>query len=541
MNQHFIGKRRAFVVALCLGLLVVALGALTASAANITVTPGSPQGWASTGNSGGGSSAITTTMPRSGDGSVELTGDRTRWIKIVDPLAPASLGDLYDVTDLAYDWMVAVGSTSNLGADYTPALRLHVYDPNATNKYSELVWEGAYNGPVVVTQGGWVSTDVTGGSQLLWRWVTGPGTTLDGGGAQVNQTVSAWQNAAWYSSDAVVYGISVGIGSSVGAGYHAFADNVVLGFSNAPDTFNFEPNPQCSAVCYADAVGGNDANDGITAATAKKTIQAAIDEVDAGGQVRVLPGSYSETAVGRDVLGAGSYQFGLFFEETAKDGVTLMGVTAADVEITDPGATEAVITTNATNNFGYAGIFVEADNVTISGLEIGANTPVGQQDHRGDRRRLHVQEFVHERRRRWLALFRRLALRRRHRYVLHAELRDRQQYLQRRHQRGHHQRRGLRAARRRTDRSRITSSSSHAMYTASGNSSWPYVSFTGDSTTVPWFTYPMSWGNDQRQHLQQHGPQRYPHSCSRHRRRLDLRLGIVLERQHVQQGGHRRP
>ncbi|MBP6786319.1 MAG: hypothetical protein KA170_01920 [Candidatus Promineofilum sp.] len=133
--------------------------------------------------------------------------------------------------------------------------------------------------------------------------------------------------------------------------------------------------PTCTTTCYVDAVNGDDTNDGTTAGTALKTIQAAIDTVQAGGQVRVLPGSYDETATNRDVLGGGNYQFGLFFEETAKDGVTLMGVTAADVEITDPALVEADITTNATNNFGTSGIFVEADDVTISGLEIGPNTP----------------------------------------------------------------------------------------------------------------------------------------------------------------------
>ena len=51
----------------------------------------------------------------------------------------------------------------------------------------------------------------------------------------------------------------------------------------------------CTTVCYADAVGGNDANGGTSAADAKKTIQAAIDTVSAGGEVRVLPGAYAES------------------------------------------------------------------------------------------------------------------------------------------------------------------------------------------------------------------------------------------------------
>ncbi|HRQ14000.1 MAG TPA: right-handed parallel beta-helix repeat-containing protein [Promineifilum sp.] len=494
MNHHFIGTRRA-IVALCLGLLVVALGTLTASAAAITVTPGSPQGWASTGNSGGGSSAITTTAPRSGLGSTELTGDRTRWIKAVDPLAPAKLGDLYAVTDFAFDWMVATGSTSSLPQppDQTPGLRLHVYDPNATNKYSELIWEGAYNGPVTVTQGSWVSTDMIGGGQLLWRWVTGPGITLDGGGSQVNQTLSAWQNSAWYSSDAVVFGVSVGVGSSIGAGYHAFTDNVVLGFSNAPDTYNFEPNPVCTTVCYADAVNGNDANGGTSVADAKKTIQAAIDAVSAGGQVRVLPGSYSETATNRWVLGInGPHQFGLFVEDNTKDGISILGVTAADVEITDPSMTLADITTNATNNFGYSGIFVEADNVTISGLEIGANTP-------WDNKTIEVIGDAFTFKNSFMNVAAggslyfgdwRFDTGTNTSYMLSYEI-DNNIFSD-----GTSvditSGAGYSGA---TAGKKITNNEfefSLAQYTASGNYSWPYVSFTGDSTTVPWFVYPMT-------------------------------------------------
>lgn len=131
--------------------------------------------------------------------------------------------------------------------------------------------------------------------------------------------------------------------------------------------------PQCTTVCYVDEVSGDDANGGASAGNAKKTIQAAIDAVDPGGQVRVLPGNYSETAVNRWVLGTnGPHQFGLFID---KDGITIQGVDAGDVPITDYNLPGAYVTTNATNNFGASGIFVEGDNVTIAGLRIGPNTP----------------------------------------------------------------------------------------------------------------------------------------------------------------------
>ncbi len=128
----------------------------------------------------------------------------------------------------------------------------------------------------------------------------------------------------------------------------------------------------CTTICYA-SVTGNDLNSGDSVANAKRTIQAAIDAVSAGGQVRVLPGDYHESAPNSlPTTIAGPYQFGLFFGST-KPGISLIGVTAADVAITDANATQATITTNATNNFGTDGIFVEAADTTIQGVKIGPN------------------------------------------------------------------------------------------------------------------------------------------------------------------------
>ncbi len=129
----------------------------------------------------------------------------------------------------------------------------------------------------------------------------------------------------------------------------------------------------CEAVCYVDANAGNDAFGGDTVTTAKKTIQAAINAVDIDGQVRVLPGNYPEVAPNSvpTTIG-GTYQFGLFFG-SAKPGISLIGVTAQDVEIDNASATQATITTDATNSFGTDGIFVEAANTTIQGVKIGPN------------------------------------------------------------------------------------------------------------------------------------------------------------------------
>jgi pectin methylesterase-like acyl-CoA thioesterase len=102
------------------------------------------------------------------------------------------------------------------------------------------------------------------------------------------------------------------------------------------------------------------------------SIQAAIDAVGADGTVYVYPGAYSETATGRYVLNTnGPHQFGLFISE---NNVSVIGVDGGGNPITDFNNIDIPsVTTNATNNFGYSGIFVQGDGVTISGLKILPN------------------------------------------------------------------------------------------------------------------------------------------------------------------------
>lgn len=388
MNHHFIRTRRAIVVALCLGLLVVALGAMTASAANLIVTPSNPDGWGAINIQNGATAAITTDNPRDGLGSLKFDSPNGKADFEKQWQSARTLGTLSDVSFEYYR-----DGSSTTAAHFMPALRLlfwHDEAPaglGAEDHVGYLIWEGIYNGINPAPTNSWQSENLFG-DNFWMRYVGGPN-NVGGCGKTIqnfNATLNDWLTgnpqgqpgdcvAPDLSADTYIYGVNTGVGSGWGGTFLGYVDNVVVAFGADVVSANFEPDPQCTTVCYADAVNGDDANDGITPATAKKTIQAAIDQVSAGGEVRVLPGNYSETATGRDVFGAGSYQFGLFFEETAKDGVTVVGVTAADVAITDPALTEAFVTTNATNSFGYSGIFVEADDVTIAGLEIGDNAP----------------------------------------------------------------------------------------------------------------------------------------------------------------------
>lgn len=219
----------------------IAVGVASASAATVVVLPGDPTWGSLPGENNAGSSAtITGTAPRSGNGSLELIGDRTRFSMGNYYSAASNLGLLDQVLQLTYQWQVAVGSTNPYNADYTPALRLHIWDQGVR---SELIWEGAYNNVYGnMSKGTWYESNA---NDQFYRFVTGAGVTLQGG-AQVNQSISTWANGvrpdetSWYSNNAFVSAISVGDGSGASSAYHAFVDNVTFGIKGVTNTYNFE-------------------------------------------------------------------------------------------------------------------------------------------------------------------------------------------------------------------------------------------------------------------------------------------------------------
>jgi hypothetical protein len=223
-------------IASLLGALTLVATSTAPLAAQVqVVTPGGSWINSPTENTGGGSSAITTTAPRSGDGSVEMKGDRTRfWMGNPYLSGPqTNLGLLSNVSAFGFDWMVATNSTATLHPDYTPAFRLHIIDGT---QRSELIWEGVYNGVYGnMDNGTWYTTDATAGT--LYRFVSGSGVTTVGG-SQLNQSLTAWKGA--YSANAYVAAISMGVGSSAGSGYRAFGDNFVYGNGSTVTTYNFE-------------------------------------------------------------------------------------------------------------------------------------------------------------------------------------------------------------------------------------------------------------------------------------------------------------
>lgn len=218
-------------IALTLAALSAAAFSTSASAATIVVnsvagTPSATSWGTIPGeNTGGGTAAVTTAVARSGNGSLEMRGDRTR-SQLGIQYAPfqTDIGALSAVTGLTFDWRIAGDSTNPYNVDYTPALRLLILD-GGTRK--ELIWEGAYNG----LYGPQTNPDTWYSSTVNDKFYLGAGNENAG------QTIAAWASQL---TGARVLGFSVGVGSGATTGYHAFADNVTYTTTAGSTTYNFE-------------------------------------------------------------------------------------------------------------------------------------------------------------------------------------------------------------------------------------------------------------------------------------------------------------
>ncbi|MCZ2115101.1 MAG: right-handed parallel beta-helix repeat-containing protein, partial [Anaerolineae bacterium] len=205
---------------------------------------------------------------------------------------------LADITTLGY----STYGNSNLLA---PVLQLQI-DPDGAGSGVPKLGGGTTNFATVsfepyfantVTPGVWQTWDVLTGGASVWASNVAGDTGNGNNGTQNNP--ATWAEFVAFYPDATLSG---GFGVNVGKGwtppFTGHVDALQIGYGGNMVTYDFEPDlDPCTTVCYADAVNGNDANSGSYANDAKKTIQAAVNQVSAGGQVIVAQGVYSENVV----------------------------------------------------------------------------------------------------------------------------------------------------------------------------------------------------------------------------------------------------
>ena len=360
-------KRRLSVLAAALGLMALLLSFTAASvgaaSTTVVVKPSNLNGWQIIPD-GTVPYGFVSGPASVGSGSLQFGPiDGTNAANKFVMLSPYA-GRVSDLTAFSYDFSIDPASSG--GVADAQNFYVNVYVDDASNGIGTFAggtgfYDCRYDSvPPTGTVSGWTTASFNQAS--TWTNVA-------------NRTGSCLPTLAGVTAGSMVRFIAVNGGQSTSsdAGLKGGFDNVVITTSAATTTYDFEPETACATVCYVNGATGNDSFGGDTLTSAKKTIQAAINQVNANGQVRVLPGTYNETAPGSAPTSlGGTYQFGLFFG-SAKPGITLLGVTAGDVPIVNAAATLATINTNATNNFGTSGIFVEAANTTIQGVTVGPN------------------------------------------------------------------------------------------------------------------------------------------------------------------------
>lgn len=197
---------------------------------NTTVTTlDGTQGFAApAGELGAGSSAtITSNTALSADGSLQLSGDRTRVLNGNNYAPTTNYGSANSLVSLTGDYLVTNGGT---GGIQSPAFRVYVQDGS---QRSELIFEAAYNGGYTLG----TASSVTAAS-LFYQNIAGTGPTfVPGTSTYVFNTLAGFGDS--YSANAFVSAFGVGNGSGANASFNAFADNLALTNTAGTNQVNF--------------------------------------------------------------------------------------------------------------------------------------------------------------------------------------------------------------------------------------------------------------------------------------------------------------
>jgi hypothetical protein len=232
-------RARIFGPAAVIAAVVLAFAPLAAQ--TVVVTPSNPQGWTGSeyyGPTGtttgtGAFAGITSTYPRSGNGSAEIKLNDEGNSEADWAMNFVSGQSLSSVTALQYDWFRSSASTTNGLA--MPAFALSMSDG------SYLIYERGYNlspsDPAAAPVDQWTTANILNGN--FWR-ATHSGTG-DCGYSQVYRTLSFF-NSTCYGGNATVTGLDLFLGYGYPGTFDGAVDNATIGFGrNEATTYNFEP------------------------------------------------------------------------------------------------------------------------------------------------------------------------------------------------------------------------------------------------------------------------------------------------------------
>jgi hypothetical protein len=255
----------------------------------VKVTQAASNGWAFMQEvaTGSGAFVVGPTTPPLGTGSAQLTVDSTGreglWTL---NFAGTRLDQIETLSYSTYQ----PASTSNPA--WATALQLDMdYDltDNNTSWQGRLVYEPYLSG-TAITHGAWQTWDARAGK---W-WASGaPGNTNcpQASPCTYAQVLSNWPNAGLRPTVGI---LQFKAGGPWTGGFTGNVDNFTIKIAGNETTYDFEPIVPCTTTCYVDGTNGNDLNGGTSETDAKKTIQAAVNQVSANGTVIVAAGTYDE-------------------------------------------------------------------------------------------------------------------------------------------------------------------------------------------------------------------------------------------------------
>lgn len=393
--------RRLFSLFMLAALVVVtglpaALTPTAHAATTVVVTPPAMNNWIfftddAPVDEATGSFTLGPATPPLGTGSARLTLDNTTTARLM-LLTPMYAGTRLDeITSLKYSTYRHSADPGNLLAlSLQIGIDFDVTD-GVLDFQGRLVYEPYFDiGSGNVPQNTWQTWDAI--SPTARWWATRAPFNISCSQATPctwAEVKSNWPNAGIHPFN--LFGILGVKAGGPASGFDSSLDQFVIGVNGEETIYDFEPETQCTTICYVSAIGGDDSFGGATPDRAKKTIQAALDQVSPGGTVQVSPGTYTEaltiTKAGVTLKGAGKGNNP--DQHTIVDGPVgsnagirlpstgLTNVTIRDLRVQD--FTGGGICSIGANNNNLTIDSVEVANIAISGgcqAAIYANGPI---------------------------------------------------------------------------------------------------------------------------------------------------------------------